>query len=416
MGSIFDTLAQYFVIKRILWMAAAAAFWSTAAPAQLLNLFVPPDSTVRICAGGDVTLGTNLGSGWARNSSAKYGVRVHAFPDPDSLLAPLRPLVAGADVVLLNVEGAIGEGPAPQKCGPNSTRCFAFRQQIETAAALRRLAPDAQVVGNVANNHARDAGMTGLRATVRHLEDAGVFVAGADTLPALVPLPDGDTLAVLGFSTSAGPDPRDLNAVRRHVRRAAERYPRVVATMHMGAEGVRAQRTPNRTEIFLRSINRGNSVAFARAAAEAGAGWVVGHGPHVMRGMEWHDDALLMYSLGNLLTYGPFSFAEPMNRGGIACVEMNRAGRVAEARFLPTRQRPPGRLEPDVTARSLVLADSLSRLDFPRTAARIGANGVVLRIGQIYAPLPGELSVPPARPSLAPPARDTIRTRADPAV
>lgn len=405
------------MLIRSLIVALAAGLLGTAAPAQVLDLFTRPDTTVRICAGGDVTLGTNIGSGWARNSAAKYGVRVDAFPDPDSLLAPLRPLVSTADVVLLNVEGAIGEGPAPSKCGPNSTRCFAFRQPVGTAAALRRLATDAQVVGNVANNHARDAGMPGLRATVRHLKEAGVFVTGADTLPTLVPLPDGDTLAVLGFSTSAGPDPRDLAAVRRHVGRAAARYPRVVATMHMGAEGVRAQRTPNRTEIFLSSINRGNSVAFARAAAEAGAGWVVGHGPHVMRGMEWHNEALLLYSLGNLLTYGPFSLREPMNRGAVACVAMDRAGRVVEARLHPTRQRPPGLLEQDSARRAIVLADSLSRLDFPRTAARADVDGrILLGVRGSAAPppdlpgrpkLPGTLQVPAPAPTLAPPGADS---------
>lgn len=406
------------MLTRSLVLAFAVCLPVTAAPAQVLDRFTAPDSTVRVCAGGDVTLGTNLGSGWAPNSAAKYGVRVDPFPSPDSLLAPLRPLVAGAEVVLLNVEGAIGEGPAPAKCGPGSTRCFAFRQPVAAAAALRRLNPDAQVVGNVANNHARDAGPRGFDVTIRHLQEAQVFVTGADTLPTLVPLPEGDTLAVLGFSTSGGPDPRDLDAVRRHVGRAAARYPRVVATMHMGAEGVRAQRTPNRTEIFLGSINRGNSVAFARAAAEAGATWVVGHGPHVMRGMEWHGDALLMYSLGNLLTYGPFSFREPMNRGAVACVEMNRAGRVVEAWLSPTRQWPPGLLEPDSTARAALLADSLGRLDFPATAARVTETGRIL-VGfmgrDVVVPadlpgrprLPGSLKVPEPEPTLAP--RDSLQ-------
>ncbi|HET6763738.1 MAG TPA: CapA family protein, partial [Longimicrobiaceae bacterium] len=146
-----------------------------------------PDSTlrdasvVRVCAGGDVTLGTNLDTTWVWTGSARAGRRLAAFPDPDSLLAPLRPLLADAHVVLLNIEGAIGEGPAGRKCGPNSTLCFAFRQPVATAAALRRVAPDsAAVVGSVANNHARDAGPGGVRQTIRHLRDAGITATGAD--------------------------------------------------------------------------------------------------------------------------------------------------------------------------------------------------------------------------------------------
>lgn len=332
---------------------------------------------VRVCAGGDVTLGTNLNAGWVHNASRKYGMKVAAFPDPDSLLAPLRGLVADADVVLLNIEGAIGEGPpARQKCGPGSTRCFAFRQQPEVAPALRRLADGARVVGNVANNHAGDAGRPGWRETARRLEEAGVRVTGNDTLPTVVATAAGDTVAFLGFSVWVGPDARDLAAVRRHVGRAAERHERVVVTMHMGAEGRAAQRTPDRTEMFL-GENRGNMVAFARAAAAAGADLVVGHGPHVMRAAEWHRGTLIVYSLGNLLTYGPFSLAEPLNRGGLACAAMDSTGRVVEASLRPTRQVPPGRVVPDLTGRAIVLADSLSRLDFPESGARIAADGTL---------------------------------------
>ena len=51
-----------------------------------------------------------------------------------------------------------GEGPFMRKCGPGSTSCFAFRSPLEAAPALRALATHASVVGNIANNHARDAG------------------------------------------------------------------------------------------------------------------------------------------------------------------------------------------------------------------------------------------------------------------
>jgi hypothetical protein len=335
---------------------------------------------VRVCAGGDVTMGTNLDPGWARFASAKYGMRVEPFPDPDSLLAPLRPLVADADVVLLNVEGAIGEGvPARRKCAPGSTACFAFRMPVATAAALRRVtdADSAAVVGNVANNHAGDAGRPGWRETMGHLEAAGVHVTGADSVPTVVATARGDTVAFLGFSVWIGPDARDLAAVRRIVGRAAERYERVVVTMHMGAEGRAAQRTPDARETFY-GENRGNVVAFARTAAKAGADLVVGHGPHVMRAAEWQGETLILYSLGNLLTYGPFSLAEPLNRGAVACAAMDPTGRVVEAELRPTRQVPPGRVLADLTSRSAALADSLSRLDFPETGARIEPDGRIL--------------------------------------
>ncbi len=111
-----------------------------APPAEPVGAAVPTptaaERALRICAGGDVLLGNNLDTLWAARAAARLGQEVPPFPDPDSLLAPLRRLVDDADIVLLNVEGAIGDGPAPRKCRPGSTRCYAFRQPIASAAAL----------------------------------------------------------------------------------------------------------------------------------------------------------------------------------------------------------------------------------------------------------------------------------------
>lgn len=360
--------------------AGVSLLLSTPASAQRRDSLPPPSDSgsVQVCAGGDVTLGTDLDTAWVRRMTRpRRGQRPRALPTPSSLLAPLRPLLADADIVLLNIEAAIGEGAVPAKCSPRSTNCYAMRQPVTAARALRAVS-DGAVVGNVANNHAEDAGPGGLETTVRHLSDAGVLVTGLDTLPTLVPTAGGDTVAVLGFSTSRGPDPRDLEGVRRHVARAAAATPRVVVTMHMGAEGALAQRTRDTTEIFL-GLDRGNAVAFARAAVAAGASLVVGHGPHVMRAAEWQEDALILYSLGNLLTFGPFSVREPMNRGALACARLDRDGAVRSAELRSTVQRAPGIVRPDLAARAAILVDSLSRLDFPRTRAELVPRAAIVR-------------------------------------
>lgn len=334
----------------------------------------PPSvpSTVTVCAGGDVMLGSNLDTAWAR--AARPPGSEWLLPSPDSLLTPLRPLVADADVVLLNVEGAIGRGPVPPKCRTGSSRCYAFRQDPEVAAALRRFATQAQVAGNVANNHAMDAGEAGFAETVNHLRDAGVHVVGGDTLPTLVPLPDGDSLAVLGFSVfSAGPDARDLPGLARHVGRAAAGHARVVVTLHVGAEGIGAQRTPDATERFA-GEDRGNPVRIAHAALDAGADLVIGHGPHVLRAVELRDDALVSYSLGNLLTYGPFSRVPPLDRGAILCAVLDPHGRVVLADLRATHQVPPGLAFPDPEGAAFGIIDSLGTLDFPLTGARVSAG------------------------------------------
>lgn len=326
---------------------------------------------IRVCAGGDVTLGTNLDTTWTKRMSEWLRRPVPALPRPEVLVRPLRPLLSDADIVLVNVEGAIGRGPvATPKCAPETRGCYALRQPVATARALRGLSRRGEVVGNLANNHARDAGVDGLTQSVALLTRAGVHVTGIDTLATPVATRGGDTVAFLGFSTSNGPDPRDLDAVRRHVARAAARYPLLVVTMHLGAEGRLAQRTRDTMEVYFEE-HRGNPVAFAHAAADAGARLVVGHGPHVVRALEWRNESLIAYSLGNLVTYGPFSLREPLNRGAILCAVLDARDGVVEAHLRPTRQRAPGRVGADRSSRAVILADSLSRLDFPDSGAML---------------------------------------------
>lgn len=351
------------------------------------------DSTrrpLRLCAAGDITLGSNLDSLWERSAAALLWERYARRADPDSLLAPLTDLFVGADLVLVNVEGAIGEGPAIKKCGPRSRSCYAFRSPPSAAGAIRRLGSEkARVIGNVANNHSHDAGGPGLLKTIALLDSVGVRVTGADTLATIVETSRGDTVAFLGFYTgSDSPSARNLAGVRRHVARAVEAYGTVIVTMHLGAEGISAQRTRNVDEIFV-GTPRGNPVAFANAAVGAGATAVIGHGPHVLRGGEWKDSSLVLYSLGNFVNYGTFRLTDPMNRGAVACMDIVGPRRVGAASIGSTVQIAPGVVLWDWSARSAALIDSLSRLDFPQTGIIVAPDGTIGRRTTL-APPPGK--------------------------
>jgi capsule synthesis protein PGA_cap len=348
---------------------------------------------LRLCAGGDVTLGSNLDPTWASTAQTLLWDRFARRDDPDSLLAPLRGFFAGADIVLLNIEGAIGDGSVKRKCGPRSSSCYAFRQPPAAAGAIRRLGSEtAVVVGNVANNHSHDAGVSGLATTLDLLDSAGVRVTGADSIATIVVTPRGDTVAFLGFYTSPeSPDARDLAAVKRYVRQATNDASVVIVTMHLGAEGVNAQRTRNQSERFV-GTNRGNPVAFAKAALDAGATAVIGHGPHVLRAGEWKDSSLVLYSLGNLVNYGTFGLTEPMNHGAVVCMNIPGPRRVNGVHIESTLQIAPGVVVADWDGGSARLVDSLSRLDFSRTGVTVDSEGTV---GRRAAPVPPRRRKPP---------------------
>ena len=368
-------------IPRALAGAAIVAALSGIAAADAQEPEIRSQRPVRVCAAGDVTMGTNLDAKWPVMAAQRLRAQFGLSSEPDALVAPLRPLFADADIVLVNIETAIGNGAFTPKCGPRSKNCFAFRGDTTVAPAIASLGgPETIVVGNVASNHARDAGDEGVDITIGHLTRAHVLVTGDDTIATPVILPDGNTIGVLGFYTSTEtPDVRDIAAVRRHVARAVEMFGTVIVTAHLGAEGVTAQRTRDSTELFLESkIDRGNPVAFANAALDAGAAVVLGHGPHVLRAAEWRGDRLVVYSLGNLATYGPFNLLEPMNRGGVVCVDVT-GRQVVGAELRPTMQRAPGVVIRDPARRALTLVDSLSALDFPATGARVDRSGELRR-------------------------------------
>ncbi|MEN0059492.1 MAG: CapA family protein, partial [Bdellovibrio sp.] len=95
--------------------------------------------------------------------------------------------------------------------------------------------------------------------------------------------------------------------------------------------------TPLGVELHM-GENRGDTRAFAKAAIDAGADLILGHGPHVLRGMEIYKSKLIVYSLGNFATYTHFSFANPMQLGAIVEVSLNERGDFVQGEIFSTYQ------------------------------------------------------------------------------
>jgi poly-gamma-glutamate synthesis protein (capsule biosynthesis protein) len=259
---------------------------------------------ITLVVGGDVTLGAHYEE-WVDGLRAKG----QSGPAVDGWgFSAVKPLFAGADLVLVNLECPFtsrGE-PIPKN--------FNFRARPSTVSVL----VDAGVrVVSLANNHLMDYGPDGVADTIATLDAAGIAHFGAGrTLaearkPAFVEV-GGLKIAFLGYlilgekhpepavvwatETKAGVagHPSDWTVVEKMVREdvaaAKAQADLVIPFFHWGREGSKG---PDAYQIAL-----------AKAAIESGAAAVLGSHPHVLHGMERIGKVPVFYSLGNFVFGG----------------------------------------------------------------------------------------------------------------
>lgn len=307
--------------------------------------FSPARETFTIRAVGDIVLGTT----WPENR-IEPGVDRRFFRGVANTLS-------GADIVFGNLEGALTESGETTKDPGRGTQ-FAFRMPVRFAGVLREAGFN---VLSVANNHSSDFGASGLRDTIAAVEANGMLAVGLKDHIAYQEI-RGVRIAWIGFSyLSRHNSIRDLAEVVRLVQEAKRNARLVIVTFHGGAEGSEALRVRDADEEYL-GENRGNVVRFARTAVEAGADLVLGHGPHVLRGVECYWQKLIVYSLGNFVGYQAFSTKRAAAVSVILDMTLDEDGWVRRAQFHPVRfsvDKLPG-IDPDRLA--LFLLNDLSQL------------------------------------------------------
>jgi hypothetical protein len=318
---------------------------------------------------------------------------------PDSgrgLLDAARPSLSG-DLVVGNFEGVLADTGISTKClieKPVTNRrrktskarpaeaavrrnCYAFRTPIALAP---RLVEAGFTHLNLANNHANDLGPAGRQTTERTLDSLGIKLYGPLGKIVVDSVHHGDSLTsigLIGFTTY--PFAYDLLDVERSaavVDSVRSHVDLLIVTFHGGAEGVRALRTGEAAE-SLGAEPRGDLRRWARAVIDAGADAVIGHGPHVLRGMEFYRGRLIAYSLGNFLTYRGFNLDGPLGTTGVLRLEFADDRSLRRARLVPMLQLPRAGPAPDPGGAAIRLVRSLSAEDFGPTAAQISSSGEI---------------------------------------
>src|SRR5690606_38370955 len=206
--------------------------------------------------------------------------------------------------------------------------CHAFRAPPHYAAHLRDAGFELM---NLANNHGNDYGPDGRANTRAALEEHGIAHTGARDQITVTEV-EGVTVAVLGFSPYEWTNSVvDLAQAASVVAQAAEQADLVIVQAHMGAKDSDQTQVSPGTEIYFGAA-RGDPMACSRAVIDAGADLVIGHGPPVLRGLEFYRGRLIAYSLGNFAGGGgTLNSSGPLGLGAVHKVSPTPQGGVGRA-------------------------------------------------------------------------------------
>ena len=337
-------------------------------PVALAPTPLPP-GPITIAAVGDVM----LGSPFPNDSRMPPN-------DAADTLKDVTPVLSAADIAFGNMEGPIIDGGISEKCKEpkpgEPVRCFAFRMPTRFAKNLKAAGFD---VMSIANNHASDFGEAGRASTRKTLDELGIKYAGSDRAQFSTAYLNvkGVKVAVVGFAHNAvQPNVNDLETARQLVQEADKKADIVIVSFHGGAEGTGAQNVPRQTELFF-GEKRGNLPLFAHTVIDAGADLVIGHGPHVLRGMEIYKDRLIDYSLGNFATYGWFSLKAETALTIVLEVRLAGDGKFLGGKIHSAKQEGLGIPVLDPSGTAVKKVRSLSQTDFGQSAPTIADDGTI---------------------------------------
>jgi poly-gamma-glutamate capsule biosynthesis protein CapA/YwtB (metallophosphatase superfamily) len=206
-----------------------------------------------------------------------------------------------ADLTIGNLESALGDIGEPEP------KAYPFRAPPEAAESLARAGFD---IVSLANNHGMDYGPEALLQGIDLLHAAGVVPigAGVDETAAYAPhitSINGLSLAIFGYVNV----PVEWRGFDTETWTAAADAPGLAwATVERIQSGVGAVRDD--VDLIIVVLHSGYEyvdppspvqMELSRAAVDAGADLVIGHHAHILQGIEFYRDGVIVYGLGNFV-------------------------------------------------------------------------------------------------------------------
>ncbi|EKD62278.1 MAG: hypothetical protein ACD_52C00248G0004 [uncultured bacterium] len=233
-----------------------------------VNIAPPKSLVTTLIATGDVMLGRKVNEVTLAKNDFTW-----AFDNT-------APLLASADITLINFEGTLITNCPVTQTG------FYFCGDRRHVAGLKHAGID---IANLANNHAFNFGSRGLNETADTLHQSGIETIGlGKTVYKNI---KGTVFAFLGFSDISSNEP--LISAANNTRVVAEiDYARdnsdvLVVSFHWGSE--------------YTGVSSTRQIELAHLAIDSGADLIIGHHPHWTQNTEVYKDKLIVYSLGNFI-------------------------------------------------------------------------------------------------------------------
>lgn len=316
---------------------------------------------IMISAVGDVMMGTNFPSESMMPADNGLG-----------LFDPAKSWIEKADVRFVNLEGTLFDGPPQEdgkRSGPNR---YLFRSPTTMG---KRLVDAGFNVVSLANNHVRDFGQAGIDSTKSTLQTLGLEYSSKAGEVAILSA-KGHKIAMLATDFYSGNRSitNPVNTYKEIKKLKAQGYI-VLISSHAGGEGT--TKLSEGKEIYL-GENRGDSVAFARGAIDAGADSIIMHGPHVPRAIELYKNKLIIYSLGNFLTGQGINVSGISGQAPLIRYQINAKGEFIGGQIVSfIQKRSPQRIEIDKSAGAFKTIYTMTQEQFSGGGLDFEKNGVI---------------------------------------
>ena len=318
--------------------------------------------TITVVAVGDIQYGSIFPDrSWLPNDTTAA-----------NFLSNVKPYFSGADILFCNMEGVFADSLVPE------CKKFCFGMPSSYVKYYKDAGFNLISVGN---NHSNDFRVYGRENTTKILNDNKIHWAGYQTKPYEIFVRKGVRYGFCAFSpNTAIMNLNDYKTMQAIVQKLDSICDIVIVSFHGGGEGPSYQHVTRKKDYYIEQ-DRGNVYEFAHLAIDAGADVVLGHGPHVTRGVEVYKSKFIAYSMGNFATYSQINIGGKLGIAPIIRIKIDATtGDFIEARIIPTKKSKPN-TGPyyDEDKEAIKIIKELSKADFYDNPPSISNDGIITK-------------------------------------